>query len=182
VPFLMGLPHWCVVIAITEGQETLVGVTDVPVAGEHFAARKGHGATLDGARLHIGADRRIDQSLVAVGASERCDARRVSNVIRRLLEAGSMFYRNGSGANMLACVAAGRMGGSAEPAMNPWDSPGGPPHDPRDGGRHASVPRRSGARSDHGRGARSVGRPAPDCGRRAWRTHLAIGVPAGCRH
>jgi myo-inositol-1(or 4)-monophosphatase len=73
-------------------------------------------------RLQLGADRRIDQNLVAVGASERCDARRVSNVIRRLLEAGSMYYRNGSGANMLACVAAGRIGGYVEPAMNPWDS------------------------------------------------------------
>jgi myo-inositol-1(or 4)-monophosphatase len=122
VPFLMGLPHWCVVIALAEGPETLAGVIDVPVTGEHFAARTGHGATLDGARLHLDADRRIDQSLVAVGASERCDPRPVSHVIRRLMEAGSMFYRNGSGANMLACVAAGRIGGYIEPAMNPWDS------------------------------------------------------------
>lgn len=122
VPFLMGLPHWCVVIALTEGPETLVGVIDVPITGEHFEARKGHGATLDGARLHLDADRRIDQHLVAVGASERCDPRRISNVIRRLMELGSMYYRNGSGANMLACVAAGRIGGYIEPAMNPWDS------------------------------------------------------------
>ena len=122
VPFLMGLPHWCVVIALAEGPETMAGVIDVPVTGEHFAARKGHGATLDGTRLHLDGDRRIDQSLVAVGASERCDPRRISNVIRRLMEAGSIYYRNGSGANMLACVAAGRIGGYIEPAMNPWDS------------------------------------------------------------
>ena len=122
VPFLMGLPHWCVVIALAEGPETLVGVTDVPVTGEHFSARAGHGAWLDGARLRLDPGRRIDQSLVAVGASERCDPVRISNVIRRLMEAGSIYYRNGSGANMLACVAAGRIGGYVEPAMNPWDS------------------------------------------------------------
>ena len=39
-----------------------------------------------------------------------------------LMRAGGMFYRNGSGANMLACVAAGRLGGYVEDVMNPWDS------------------------------------------------------------
>ncbi|MCU0907529.1 MAG: inositol monophosphatase [Rhodobacteraceae bacterium] len=125
VPFLMGLPHWCVVIALTRGADTLVGVIDVPVTGERFAARAGHGATLDGVRLHLTADRRIDQSLVAVGGSERCAPGPIAAVIRRLMEAGSIFYRNGSGANMLACVAAGRIGGYVEPAMNPWDSVAG---------------------------------------------------------
>jgi myo-inositol-1(or 4)-monophosphatase len=33
-----------------------------------------------------------------------------------------MYYRNGSGANMLASVAAGRLAGYVEPEMNPWDS------------------------------------------------------------
>jgi myo-inositol-1(or 4)-monophosphatase len=122
VPFLMGLPHWCVVIALTGGDETLIGAIDVPVTGERFFARAGQGATLDGVRLALDAGRRIDQSLIAVGASERCDPVGISNVIRRLMEAGSIYYRNGSGANMLACVAAGRIGGYVEPAMNPWDS------------------------------------------------------------
>jgi myo-inositol-1(or 4)-monophosphatase len=122
VPFLMGLPHWCVVIALVEGPETHAGVIDVPVTGEHFRARAGHGVTLDGVQLRLGPGRRIDQSPIGVGASERCDPRRISNVIRRLMEAGSIYYRNGSGANMLACVAAGRIGGYVEPAMNPWDS------------------------------------------------------------
>jgi myo-inositol-1(or 4)-monophosphatase len=125
VPFLMGLPHWCVVIALAEGPETLVGAIDVPVTGERFAARAGHGATLDGVRLQLDAGRRIDQYPIAVGASERCDPRKISNIIRRLMEAGSVYYRNGSGANMLACVAAGRIGGYVEPAMNPWDSVAG---------------------------------------------------------
>jgi len=122
VPFLMGLPHWCVVIALVEGSETLLGVTDVPVTGERFAARAGHGATIDGVPLRLDSAKRIDQGLVAVGGSERCDPKVVSGIIRGLMEKGSVFYRNGSGANMLACVAAGRLAAFVEPAMNPWDS------------------------------------------------------------
>lgn len=122
VPFLMGLPHWCVVIALTEGEETLLGVTDVPVTGEHFAARAAHGATLDGVPLRLDAEKRIDQGLVAVGGSERCQPQVISGIIRGLMETGGIFYRNGSGANMLACVAAGRLAAFVEPAMNPWDS------------------------------------------------------------
>jgi myo-inositol-1(or 4)-monophosphatase len=125
VPFLMGLPHWCVVIALVEGPETILGVIDVPVTGEHFAARAGHGVTLDGVRLSLDPAKRIDQGLVAVGASDRSDPGPISGIIRRLMEAGGMYYRNGSGANMLACVAAGRLAGYVEPAMNPWDSVAG---------------------------------------------------------
>ncbi|BDW86482.1 inositol monophosphatase family protein [Roseicyclus marinus] len=122
VPFLMGLPHWCVVLALTEGEATHLGVTDVPVTGEHFTARAGHGARLDGVRLSLDAGKRIDQGLVAVGASDRCDPTVMADILRRLMETGGMYYRNGSGANMLACVAAGRLAGYVEPGMNPWDS------------------------------------------------------------
>lgn len=122
VPFLMGLPHWCVVIALVDGPETILGVTDIPVTGEHFAARAGHGATLNGVPLRLDGAKRIDQGLVAVGASERCNPAAVSGIIRQLMEKGSIFYRNGSGANMLASVAAGRLAAFVEPSMNPWDS------------------------------------------------------------
>lgn len=122
VPFLMGLPHWCVVLALTEGAETHLGVTDVPVTGEHFTARAGHGARLDGVPLSLDPSKRIQQGLVAVGASERCDPVPMAGILRRLMEGGGMYYRNGSGANMLACVAAGRLAGYVEPSMNPWDS------------------------------------------------------------
>lgn len=122
VPFLMGLPHWCVVITLTQGEQTLVGVIDVPMAGEQFMARAGQGFTIDGVPSTMDASRRIDQSLVAVGASNRTGAERTAAIILRLLQAGGMFYRNGSGANMLANVAAGRLGGYVEDAMNPWDS------------------------------------------------------------
>ncbi|GAB5449297.1 inositol monophosphatase family protein [Gymnodinialimonas sp.] len=122
VPFLMGLPHWCVVITLIQGEETLIGVIDVPLAGEQFMARAGQGFTIDGQVFRMDADRRIDQSLIAVGASDRTAPEPAAAVLLGVMRAGGMFYRNGSGANMLASVAAGRLGGYVEGAMNPWDS------------------------------------------------------------
>lgn len=122
VPFLAGLPHWCVVIALAEGPETHLGVIDVPVTGEHFTARAGQGAALDGAALRLDPARRLQDQMIGVGASDRTDPGPVTAIIGGIMRAGGIYYRNGSGANMLACVAAGRLGGYAEPDMNPWDS------------------------------------------------------------
>jgi len=120
-PFLAGLPHWCVVIALVQGGETVAAVTAHPLSGEVFTAIKGQGARLNGAQLHCDPAHRIENSLVAIGASHRTDPDHVSGVIAGLMRAGGIFYRNGSGALMLAQVAAGRLGGYYEPHMNPWD-------------------------------------------------------------
>lgn len=125
VPFLMGLPHWCVVIAIAQGPETLVGVIDVPCIEEHFVAQAGQGVTLNDVPIKLDPSRKLNQSLIAVGASDRANPETVADVIGSLLQKGAMFYRNGSGANMLANVAAGRLGGYIEQEMNPWDSVAG---------------------------------------------------------
>jgi myo-inositol-1(or 4)-monophosphatase len=122
VPFLMGLPHWCVVITVIQGDDTLIGVIDVPLQEEQFMARAGQGFTINGAPFRMDDSRRIDQCLVAVGGSDRSPPEPVANIILRLMRAGGIFYRNGSGANMLASVAAGRLGGYVEDGMNPWDS------------------------------------------------------------
>lgn len=120
-PFLAGLPHWCVVIAIKQGEETVGGVIDHPMAQERFVAQLGQGAWLNGRRLGPRLDHRVNNSLVAIGASHRTSPQHVADVIGRLMQAGGIFYRNGSGAIMLASVAAGRLGGYYEPHMNPWD-------------------------------------------------------------
>lgn len=125
VPFLSGLPHWCVVIAVTEGAQKRVGVIDLPVTGEHFLARSGEGVTVNGAPVSMDASKRIDEVVIAVGASDRCERADIIKIIDGILQKGGMFYRNGSGANMLASVAAGRLGGYVEPVMNSWDSVAG---------------------------------------------------------
>lgn len=120
-PFLAGLPHWCVSISIVQGDTCVAGVIDQPMAAERFTARKGAGAWLNGKPMHVGADMQITNCNVAAGISHRSPIAPFVTFLSDLLEAGGMFYRNGSGAVMLAQVAAGRLGGYYEPHMNPWD-------------------------------------------------------------
>lgn len=120
-PFLAGLPHWCVVIALVGPTGTAAGVIAVPMADETFEARAGYGAFLNGRRLRLAAVPGLDHALVAIGANNRADPAVVGGAIRRLLEAGGMYYRNGSGALMLASAACGRLSGYFEPYMHPWD-------------------------------------------------------------
>ncbi|WP_442580222.1 inositol monophosphatase family protein [Mesorhizobium sp. ASY16-5R] len=47
--------------------------------------------------------------------------RNVTSIIDRLFDEGGIFYRNASGALMLAYVAAGRLLGYVEEHMNAWD-------------------------------------------------------------
>ena len=139
-PFLAGLPHWCVTIAVREGARTVIGVTETPPTGEQFVAHAGHGAWLDGQRLRLDPARRLSDSVVALGASDRTPPTLAGDMVRRVLEAGGMVYRNGSGARMLADVAAGRLGGYMEPHMHPWDALAGLLLIAEAGGRVAPFP------------------------------------------
>lgn len=121
VPFVSGLPHWCVAIALQAGDRTEAGVIFQPTSGEMFTVRQGAGVWLNGARLAISAETRLTNSLTAIGASHRTTPEHIATTIHRLMSEGGMFYRNGSGALMLAAVAAGRLGAYYEPHMNPWD-------------------------------------------------------------
>lgn len=124
-PYLAGLPHWCVAMAVVRGQDTVAAVTHVPMAAEVYAARLGGGAWLNGVPMRLDAPSRLQTALIGIGASHRSGPAHVAGVIGGLLQAGGAFYRNGSGALMLASVAAGRLGGYYEPHMNCWDCLGG---------------------------------------------------------
>lgn len=124
-PFLAGLPHWCVAIAIIKDGETVAAVTHVPMAEEVFSARRNAGAWLNGRELLLDGQSTMENSLTGIGASHRSSPRHVAGVIKGVLEAGGAFYRNGSGAIMLASVAAARLGAYYEPHMNSWDCLGG---------------------------------------------------------
>lgn len=124
-PFVFGMPNWCVSIAVVENDALVIGVVYAPVTDDLYAAASGHGATLNGRRLTLDPARTIANSMIGIGCNHHADPAEVGAVIERLLSHGGNFFRNGSGAMMLAYVAAGRLAGYYEPSMHAWDCLGG---------------------------------------------------------
>lgn len=119
--FVNGIPAWTIVLAgVSEGR-TQLGVIHDPNADEIFVAVRGGGATLNNAKMRVATRVPLENGTVAVGYSNRVEARNIQPVIAALIERGAMFYRNASGALSLAYVAAGRLLGYLEEHMNAWD-------------------------------------------------------------
>jgi myo-inositol-1(or 4)-monophosphatase len=119
--FVAGIPVWCVSIAFVVGRQIELGVVYDPNAEELFTACRGHGASLDGVPIRPHAASGFADGTVGIGYSPRRPPRAMIDVLEPLLDAGGMFQRNGSGALMLAYVAAGRLIGYFEAHTNAWD-------------------------------------------------------------
>jgi myo-inositol-1(or 4)-monophosphatase len=119
--FVHGLRSWCVSIAVRCDETSVLGLIFDPNADELFAAERGGGATLNG--LQIGVDSRsaLNEGLLGFGVNHRVPSSAIAAVVHRLLDAGGIFIRSGSGALMLAHVACGRLIGYYEPHINAWD-------------------------------------------------------------
>lgn len=120
-PFVNGMPNWCVSVAVLHGGEPVIGVIGAPCHGELYAAATGRGARLNGRVLTLDPARTIRNALTGIGANSYVAPEVVADIVARLLQAGGNFIRNGSGALMLAYVAAGRLVGYYEPYMHAWD-------------------------------------------------------------
>ena len=119
--FVRGIPAWCVVIACARDGDTVVGVIHEPSTGETFHCRKGGGAFLNGKPIKASAVTSLTEGSVGTGFSNRAEMQNIVTLIRSLIAEGGVFFRNASGALMLAYVAAGRLLGYVEEHMNAWD-------------------------------------------------------------
>lgn len=119
--FVAGVPVWCVSIAVMHDGRPVIGVVEDPNAGETFSARSGGPATCNGVTIRASDATDLGAGSVGVGYSTRVKPKDTLEPLTRLLEAGGMFQRNGSGALMVCYVAAGRLIGYFEPHINAWD-------------------------------------------------------------
>ncbi|MCO5731193.1 inositol monophosphatase family protein [Rhizobium sp. SSA_523] len=120
-PFVNGMPTWCVSIALIVDGQPVIGVIAAPCQDELYAAATGHGAFLNGKKLTLDGSRTIRNAVTGIGANHHVTPKAVATIVDNLLSAGGNFIRNGSGALMLAYVAAGRLVGYYEPYMHAWD-------------------------------------------------------------
>ena len=119
--FLNGIGSWCVSIAYVRSGVIETGVIYDPCANELFAASKGLGATLNGRPVQVAGANSLTDGSVSVGYSMRSSHDLILTILGRLVRAGGVYHRHGSGALGLAWTACGRLIGYIEPHMNSWD-------------------------------------------------------------
>ena len=95
-----------------------------PARDELFAGGRGMPATLNGKPIRVASAASIRDGLTCTGYSPKSGLQQFLPGFTRFLEAGGMFYRDGSGALGLCYVAAGRLVGFFEPVIKSWDALG----------------------------------------------------------
>ncbi|MCB1555367.1 MAG: inositol monophosphatase [Xanthomonadales bacterium] len=121
--FLRGLPHFCVSIALLDGEEPIHGVVFDPLRNEIFYASKGSGAFLDERRIRTTNRQELTGGIVITGFPPRERARIDAQLtaVRQLMAEAEDIRRTGSAALDLAYVACGRADGYFEAGVKPWD-------------------------------------------------------------
>jgi len=124
--FAHGYPCFCVSLGLAQRDTLLAAVIYDPIADELFAAARGEGATLNGAKIHVSKNATLGTSLLCTGFP----------VHNRKGTPNLQYYgdftmcshgvrRDGSAALDLAYVAAGRFDGFWEFGLNKWDTAAG---------------------------------------------------------
>lgn len=128
--FAHGLPLCAVSLGLVAGENSVIGVIDLPLLGERFQAQRDRGATLNGSPIAVRQEERIGHAIVAIGdyavgpeAVERNLARLV--LATQLAGSAQRVRMFGAAAVDLAWVAAGRLDASVMFSNKPWDTTAG---------------------------------------------------------
>ena len=121
--FAHTMPHFSVSIALAYKNEIVLGGVYDVCMNELFLARKGHGATLNGKKIHVSAVKKVENSLLVTGFPYVRENRmpELLNRFEKFILACHDIRRLGSAALDMCWVAAGRFDGYWEDCLNPWD-------------------------------------------------------------
>jgi myo-inositol-1(or 4)-monophosphatase len=130
--FLHGIPHFAISIAVQERGpgskgEISHGLVYQPLTDETYWAEKGRGAWLADRRLRVSARRHLDEALIGTGIPHlgRGNTESWTKIYNVVAPEVCGIRRFGSASLDLAWVAAGRMDGFWEDALDPWDTAAG---------------------------------------------------------
>lgn len=121
MPFLVGQPNWVVSIGLARNQQPVAGAIYAPILHELYSAREGGGAHLNGRPLVMNRDWTLSSTTIGFGATQKAEASAAGRFVEGLYREGGVLFRVGSGALMLAYVAANRLAGYYDPQLNCWD-------------------------------------------------------------
>lgn len=124
--YFHNLPGYTVSIALACEGELKVGVIYDPCSDELYWAERGQGAFLNGKRIQVSGEERVDRILIGTGfpTEERARAAVVETLVG--LSSKCRSIRSfGSAALQLAFVACGKLGAYWEHGLNIWDTAAG---------------------------------------------------------
>jgi myo-inositol-1(or 4)-monophosphatase len=112
---------WSVSIGFVWNGRPELGLIAAPALDETYLGRRGHGASLNGARIAARKTADIKLATIEVGWSPRMPIADYTGIIARGIAAGANVKRGAAGALGLAYVAYGRCDGYIEQHTNSWD-------------------------------------------------------------
>jgi myo-inositol-1(or 4)-monophosphatase len=120
--YASGIPHFCVVVALAQGEEMVLGVTYDPMREEMFTAQAGQGAFLNGDPITVSIQQELDKCLLGFDLGY-VDAKAVlaMDMMRGLWPGFQSMRLMGSSALGLAYAAAGRVDLYFHHSLAPWD-------------------------------------------------------------
>jgi myo-inositol-1(or 4)-monophosphatase len=121
--YLHQIPHFCVSVALSNGNEVIMGFVHEVMGDEQFYALKGKGAFMNDQPIRVNDKSGLDQVLVATGFPYTNDYNVDAsfNRLKSFLLQSRGMRRMGSAALDLSYVAIGRLGVYYEGSLNAWD-------------------------------------------------------------
>ncbi len=122
VNFSRRIGYYCISIAVVSADVTEIGVVYDPASDELFAARRGHGADVNGRPMNCSQSADPSTACIGLGYSRRTEKSQYMKCLGRLMDAGFDYRRLSAAALMLAHVADGRFDGFYESHLHSWDA------------------------------------------------------------
>ncbi|NMB48069.1 inositol monophosphatase [Candidatus Kuenenbacteria bacterium] len=120
--FAMGNPLFSVSIALSYQDEIILGVVYVPFLKDLYVAEKNKGAFLNGKKIHVSAENKINNSfLTFCHGHEEKSIRRAIHIYSKLKLAGRDLRQIGTAALETSWVARGKTEAIIIPGVNSWD-------------------------------------------------------------
>jgi myo-inositol-1(or 4)-monophosphatase len=122
--YMHGFPVFSVSIAVLQTGELQHGVVYDPMRQEIFSASRGQGAQLDGHKIRVSKQTKLDGALIATGFPYRMAEAHMDvylQMLRAVMIETAGVRRPGSAALDLCYLAAGRVDGFWELGLSKWD-------------------------------------------------------------
>lgn len=120
--YSLGIPLFCVSIALTKDGVAEYGAIYDPLHDELFYASRGKGATLNGVNIQVSSESDMKDAIISISwLRRRTDRSQFIRYVDRISHETSYFRRFGSAALISAYVATGRADVYMQGAINAWD-------------------------------------------------------------